>query len=217
MKFYRNAVILVIIVALLTGAYFLVRNNKVNQQDVQTKQYEKLSDYLSTDLESVTLENKSGTFVIVKKDGDWALSVPSDLRYDSSVLSSIVVNSASIIADKVVEESAEDFSIYGLDDPAVATIKAKDGTSVTVEIGNQTPTGGGYYAKLKDRSKVCVISKYTGDKLLSGRNDIRTKQLFDMKTDDIKKFGLNKKDGMSSFPRRQTINGTWSHLSRGHE
>jgi hypothetical protein len=193
MKFYRNAVILVIIVALLTGAYFLVRNNKVNQQDVQTKQYEKLSDYLSTDLESVTLENKSGTFVIVKKDGDWALSVPSDLRYDSSVLSSIVVNSASIIVDKVVEESAEDFSIYGLDDPAVATIKAKDGTSVTVEIGNQTPTGGGYYAKLKDKSKVCVISKYTGDKLLSGRNDIRTKQLFDMKTDDIKKFGLNRK------------------------
>ena len=62
------------------------------------------------------------------------MSVPSDLRYDSSVLSSIVVNSASIIADKVVEESAEDFSIYGLDDPAVATIKAKDGTSVTVEI-----------------------------------------------------------------------------------
>ena len=59
MKFYRNAVILVIIVALLTGAYFLVRNNKVNQQDVQTKQYEKLSDYLSTDLESVTWKTKA--------------------------------------------------------------------------------------------------------------------------------------------------------------
>jgi len=194
MKFYRNAIILVVIVALLAGAYVLVRNIKANQPGTsETKQYDKLTDFISTDIESVTLKNKSGTFVIVKKDEDWALSEPADIRYDSSVLSSIVINSASIVADKVIEEDAQDLSIYGLDDPAIVTVKSKDGTSVTLEIGNQTPTGGGYYTKLQGKNKVYMISKYTGDKLLSGKNEIRTKQLFDMTTDDIMKFGLNRK------------------------
>jgi hypothetical protein len=97
------------------------------------------------------------------------------------------------VADKVIEEDAQDLSIYGLDDPAIVTVKSKDGTSVTLEIGNQTPTGGGYYTKLQGKNKVYMISKYTGDKLLSGKNEIRTKQLFDMTTDDIMKFGLNRK------------------------
>jgi len=208
MKFYRNAIILVVIVALLAGAYVLVRTNKANRMPAETKQYDKLTDFISTDIESVTLKNKSGTFVIVKKDDDWALSEPSDIRYDSSVLSSIVVNSASIVGDKVIEENAEDLSIYGLDDPAIVTVKSKDGTSVTLEIGNLTPTGGGYYAKLQGKNKVYMISKYNGDKLLSGKNEIRTKQLFDITADDIKKFGMNRK-GQNIFIAEKT-DDTWS-------
>ena len=142
MKFYRNAIILVVIVALLAGAYVMVRTIRANQPGTEPKQYDKLTDYISTDIESVTLKNKSGTFVIVKKDDDWALSEPSDIRYDSSVLSSIVINSASIVADKVIEEDAQDLSIYRLDDPAIVTGKSKYVASVTLESCNQTPTGG---------------------------------------------------------------------------
>mgnify|MGYP000853322246 FL=1 len=211
MKFYRNAIILVVVVALLAGAYFLVRTKKANEQSDAAKKYDKLTDYVSTDIESVTLKNDDGTFVIVKKDDEWALSAPTDLRYDSSQLSSIVINSAAIVADKVVEENAEDLSIYGLDDPATAIIKAKDGTSVTLEIGDQTPTGGGYYVKLAGKNKVYTISKYTGDKLISGRNDIRAKQLFDITADDIQKFGLNRK-GQNIFISEK-IDDTWNMVS----
>ena len=157
------------------------------------------------------MKNSDGTFVIVKKDDEWALSTPTDLRYDSSQLSSIVINSAAIVADKMVEENAEDLSIYGLDDPATAIIKAKDGTSVTLEIGNQTPTGGGYYVKRAGENKVYTISKYTGDKLTSGRNDIRTKQLFDITPDDIQKFGLNRK-GQNIFISEK-IDDTWNMVA----
>ena len=211
MKFYRNAIILLVIVALLAGAYFLIRNKKANEPLSQPREYEKLADYISTDIESVSLENKEGTFVIIRKDDEWALSVPTDLRYDASAVSSIVINSAAIVVDKVVEEDAQDLSIYGLDDPAFATIKAKDGTSVTIEIGSKTPTGGGYYVKASGTNRVCVIGSYTGDKLVSGRNSMRTKQLFDITVDDIDSFGMNRK-GQTVFMSEKD-GDTWNMLT----
>lgn len=192
MKLYRNAIILLVIVALLVGAYFLVRNKKANEPLSQPKQYDKLTDFISTDIESVTLENRDGTFVIVKKDEEWALSTPTDLRYDPSALSSIVINLASVVTDKLIEENAQDLSIYGFDKPAVARVKPKDGDAVTIEVGSQTPTKTGYYARLAGSNKVYTISTYTAEKITSGRNSMRTRQLFDIAADEINKFALHR-------------------------
>jgi hypothetical protein len=212
MKLYRNAIILLVIVALLVGAYFLVKNRKSDDDDsiTQSKTYDKLTDYTIDQVESVTLENDEGRFVIVKKDDDWALETPTDLKYDPSALSSIVINASSIVTDKMIEENAADLSIYGLDDPAVARIKGKDGVTVSIEIGNKTPTGGGYYVKLEGTNKVYVIGSYTGDKLTTGRNGMRTKQLFEAASDKFLTLAMNRR-GENVFASVKDEDGnTWS-------
>jgi hypothetical protein len=200
MKFYRNAIILLVVVALLVGAYFLVRNIKPEEEELpdQTEQYERLTDYTSDAIESVTLINEDGTFVIVKKDQDWVLSSPADIRYDSSKLSSIVINASTIVADKVVEENAADLSIYGLDKPAKAVVKTTDGAETVIEIGNLTPTRGGNYVKLAGSNKVYVISNFIGDMLTSGKNDIRKNLMFDFTADLIDSVAMSRK-GESLF------------------
>ncbi len=199
MKLYRNAIILLVVVALLAGAYLLVRNMKKDDTLTDpTEQYERLTDYLTEDIESVTLINKSGTFVIVKKDDNWALSSPTDIRYDADILSSIVINASSIVADKVVEENAADLSIYGLTDPAKAVVKTKSGEETILEVGNLTPTGGGNYVKLAGSNKVYVISNFVGGRLTAGKNDIRSKQMFDFTSDKIDTIAMSRK-GSSLF------------------
>lgn len=199
MKLYRNAIILVVIVALLVGAYFLVRSVKTGDETPdQPEQYDRLTDYLTESVESVTLINEDGTFVIVKKDQDWVLSSPTDLRYDSTILSSIVINASSIVADKLVEENPADLAIYGLDKPAKAIVKTTDGQETVIEVGSLTPTKGGNYAKLAGSSKVYVISNFVGEKLTSGRNDMRKTLMFDFTSDKIGSVAMSRK-GSSLF------------------
>ena len=199
MKLYRNAIILLVIVALLVGAYFLVRNMKTEDEPpIETVEYERLTDYTTDDIESITLINTDGTFVIVKEDQEWVLSSPGDFRYDSAVLGSIVINAASIVADKVVEESAADLSIYGLDKPAKAIVKTTDGVETIIEVGDLTPTGGGNYVKLAGSNRVYVISSFVGERLSAGRNAIRTKLMFDFTSDMITEVAMSRK-GESLF------------------
>jgi len=213
MKLYRNAIILLVVAALLIGAYFVVKNVKAGQADEdEESKYEDLTDYTSDEIESLTLENDEGTFVIERKDDDWILSTPTDFKYDSSSLSTIVVNAASVVADKVVEEDAQDLSIYGLDDPAVARLKTKDGTVISIEIGDKTPTGGGYYVKLEGSSKVYVIGSLTGEKLLAGKNSMRSKELFDITSDKITSLTMNR-NGSNVFTAEKDDSSNWTITS----
>jgi hypothetical protein len=210
MKFYKNAIILVLIVALLAGVYVLVTRTKPESTDY-TSDLIRLTDYTSDEVESVTLENPEGIFVIVRKDEEWALSSPADLKYDSSVLSSIVINASSIVADRLVEENAQDIAKYGLDDPVIVKLKTKDGKETVLEVGDVTPTKGGYYIKFAGKNDVYVIGTYTGDYLVKDRNGMRSKKLFDFVSDDISNLSMdrNGQNVFRSFKEKDDIN-SWT-------
>ena len=212
MKLYRNAIILVVIVALLGGAYFLINKNKQsgdNSTDIPTTDSIKLTEYTSDQIESLTLQNQGGTFVIVKKGTDWVLSSPTDINADSTVLSGIVINASTIMADKVVEENAQDLSLYGLVNPILVKLKATDGKETTLEIGDKTPTKGGYYVKLSGESKVYVVGAYTADRFVFSRNDLRVKTLFSITPDMINRMDLDR-NGQNVFTSTMNADNSWT-------
>lgn len=211
MKLYRNAIILVIIVALLVGAYFLIDSNKGKDDGITDTPSDtvKLTDYTSDEIASCTLINQDGEFVIVKKDEEWALSKPDDIKADPSTLSSIVINASSVAASKIVEEDAQDLSVYGLDKPIIVKVKPKEGDEIVIEIGNETPTESGYYAKLSGDDSVYVIGTYTANKLVVGRNDIRTKKIYDVAVEDISGLSMDRK-GQNVFESVMESENNWS-------
>jgi len=210
MKLYRNAIILVIIVALLGGAYyFLNKKSQNDSDDYSGSDTTKLTDFLSTDVESVTVKNADGTFVVVKKDDKWVISSPADFTGDSSVLSSLVTNACSVSADKLIEENAQDLSIYGLDKPVTVTIKLKDGKEAAIEVGNLTPTKSGYYAKIPGENKVYTIGTYTGGKLAVSKKDLRTKDIYTVTTDDITKLSMER-NGNNVFSSVKGSDDNWT-------
>lgn len=195
MKLYRNAIILIAIVALLVGAYFVVSNIKPDDTVIEDPSdgYVRLTDYTTDKIESLTLINPDGTFVIVKKDTEWVLSSPTGLKYDSSVLSSIVINASSIVCDKVIEENAQDLTIYGLDNVITVKLKDTDGKETVLEVGDMTPTGGGYYIKEAGKNDVYIVSSYTGKYLVTSRNGMRSKQMFDFTSEDLTAVAMDRK------------------------
>ena len=213
MKLYRNAIILVVIVALLGCAYYFLNRSKNtgDNTDTSTDDIIKILDYTTDNIKSVTLKNSEGTFVIVKKDTNWVLSSPTDFTADSSVMSGIVINAATVIADKVIEENAADLAQYGLDKPVDIMVSLNDGKEKTLQIGNLTPTKGSYYVKLKDSSKIYTVSTYTAEQLLVKRNDMKDKVLFTIKSEDIIAFSMDRKGG-NVFKSKKTSESEWSML-----
>ena len=214
MKLYRNAVILVIIVALLGGAYYFVNKSKStdNSNTDTTVDNIKLTDFTSDKIASVTIINSEGTIVIVKDGTGWKLSSPTDLKADASKLSSMVLSTTSMVADKVIADNASDLAQYGLDKPVLVTVKLNDGTEKTLEIGSQTPTKEAYYVMMKDAAKVYTISSYTAEELLLKKKDIKDKALLALKTDDIIALSMDR-NNQNVFKSIKTDATQWSMTS----
>lgn len=211
MKLYRNAVILVIILGLLTGAYFLVKNKQGKISDPSSGSSNSLN-VLNVDVNKitqVTVVNKDGTFAFEKKDKDWTITSPANLKIDKSKVGTIATNLSYLDADKVVEDSAKDLSVYGLDKPSTVTAKLSDGTVIELEIGSKTPTGDDYYAKKKEDNKVYTISTYTVETLVPGLMDILNKTLISFKPEDANSMQLDKA-GKVVFAAQKTSGTNWS-------
>jgi hypothetical protein len=216
MKTYRNAIILVVILGLLIGAYAFVSNKKASQGADDKRDIIRIFDLYTDNMVELTLQNEDGTFVfernIVKEEDReikiWKLVSHDDFKVDKDVINSIAINFSSLIADKVIEEEAEDLTKYGLDKPVTVTVKMDDGSVKAIEVGNKTPTGSGYYVKEKDSRKVYTISSYSGDKIKVSKNDIKDRQLFDVEREDVKAFTLERKNE-KVFSSTKTGDYTW--------
>lgn len=213
MKLYRNAIILVVVLGLVFGAYMLLKD-KIAKKDAAEdgSQTIRITDYSDDKIKSITVENPDGTFIIEKKDKTWTLTSPTDFNSDSSKVSSIVTNAESVIADKLVEENPKNLSMYGLDKPVTLTIKLTDGTDKVILLGNKTPTGSGYYALDKAVNKVYVLDTYTSEKLLFKKNDIRSTALYTVTSDKIITLAMDR-DGSNVFKSKKLSDTNWSLTS----
>ncbi len=209
MKLFRNAIILVVILGILTGAYIFMKNRKTggDSQDESSDSI-KIIDLELSKIKEITAETSEGVFKFVKKDDEWTIESPAGLKVDKSEINSIATNVSSLSSNKLVEENPADLSVYGLDKPVVVTVKTEDGVTEVIEIGNETPTQTGFYAKKKDDNKVYVIDSYTGKKLKVTKNNIRDKKLFEVEQDDITELAMER-NGEKIFSAKKSGDTEW--------
>ena len=198
MKLYRNAIILVIVLALLFGVYAVVKNVKKDDDPAERTKYEKIIDLDTTEMKELIIEKSDEKLIFIKNDKDWVLKYPEGIRYDATKLSSAAINFSSVFVEKVIEENASDLAQYGLDKPILVSAKMNDGKVETLEIGSLTPTKGAYYVKKKDDNKVCTTDIYTINKVIVGKNAIRDLALFTITSDEITKISMERQ-GTSVF------------------
>lgn len=76
MKLYRNAIILIIILALLFGVYLFVTKTKSKDSSQDRRNFEKIIDLDTMEMEEITIENEDEKLIFVKKDKEWELKHP---------------------------------------------------------------------------------------------------------------------------------------------
>lgn len=197
MKLYRNAIILVVVLGLLVGAYFIIKNQKSSSGDAADStaagQTLKVLEVKQDDINSMEFNNESGSFTLKKKSKDeWTIEPASEFPLNLSGVTTAASSLSSVIADKLVEENATDLTKYGLDKPATVKVGLADGTSKEIEIGSSNATKDGIYIKNKGESKVYLINTYSAESLKLTRSTLATKDILPVEGTAINTFSYEK-------------------------
>lgn len=129
--------------------------------------------------------------VVERKSGTWQLTAPKPLAADPDAVSSMASAFTTLNGDRLIEEKAADLAQYGLEKPSIEiTITRKDGKSREILIGDEVPTGSGFYAKLQDDPRVFTIASYTKSSLDKSAKDLRDKRLLTFNSDKLTRVEL---------------------------
>jgi hypothetical protein len=92
--------------------------------------------------------------VLVKDKSGWQILEPKPARVDPDAVSGLVSSFTGLTQDRLVEEKAADLGQFGLAQPPVrVVVNGKQ----TLLIGDETPTGSAYFAKLQGDPRVFSI------------------------------------------------------------
>jgi hypothetical protein len=188
----------ILLAALGIALFFSNRKEKADAAKPAADTTTKILSIPEDQIKEVTLK-KAGAEAIalrVGDDGKWQIAAPKPLRADQDAAKSLISSLAALNADKVVEEKAGDLSPYGLAAPSLdVTVTKKDGKSQDVLIGDDSPTGGGTYAKLASGARVYTIASYVKTSIDKTPNDLRDKRLLTFDQDKLTRVDLQPAKG----------------------
>lgn len=201
MKLYRNAIILVVVLGLLAGAYFFINSRKSGTTDpasetAETTKSIKVTDLKSENINSVEFKNDKNTFTLKKQGSNWVMDPAFEFVIDPNTVETAISDLSAIEANKVVSENATDLTSFGLNNPATVKINMADGSSKELEVGSKSPTGEDVYIKLKGESKVYTVGGYYEEKLKVSRGYFASKNILPVDVATLKKFAYEKNGQM---------------------
>lgn len=154
---------LAVFVVFALGAYFVVRNNKNSEENqiTPTPGAEFLFDQKDENITMLSINGSAGDSITLKIDdeGRWIFTTPAEKQVDeNSLASSLSQFKNSRIVTKM--DPAPDEKDIGLENPAyILEVSFEGGDQFYLKIGNQTPTGSGYYTNLNNKI-LLVVDKF---------------------------------------------------------
>lgn len=193
-KKQRNALALVVVLAVLVGAYFYV-TNRPQKKDQENNTIE-ICKVPKEDIVKMVLESRDGTVLTFeKKDDKWTVDYPYPVVLNQTTVDDIAYSFASLYAERIIDENPEDLSVYGLDKPAVvAKAFLKDGTQKVLYLGNKTPAGNTYYLMAEGDPKVYSVWMNHGEHFSYTLSDVRERDLTEISTEELTYLKIAKKD-----------------------
>jgi Domain of unknown function (DUF4340) len=147
-------------------------------------------------------------------DGQYKITAPKEAEADQVTASGVFTLLSDFNSTRLIEE-AGDAASYGLDDPSiVVTITKKDNGASKLLIGDETPTGGAYFAKLDGDPRIFTTSSVNKSGVDKGFDDLRDKRLLPFNRAGLKSIELTSKGSTYEFTKNDQ--GSW-RISRPSE
>ena len=200
----RGLLVAVVLLVAVGGGYWWSEKVKKAEEGKPSKDAApKVIEIPEDQITQVTINRSTGESpTVLKKNegGKWVLTAPKQLPVDQDAAKSMISTLSSLSSDRVAEEKATDWSQYGLSSPLTEVIVAKkDGKSVKLYFGDETPTGNGAFTKLEGDPRVFTVASYNKSSIDKSSKDLRDKRLLTFDSDKLTRVELTAKSQPVEF------------------
>lgn len=207
----RGLLIAALVLAVLGGAiYWSNRAKKAEESKPSPDAPPKILTLEAAQIQQIEIRRAGAEPVILKRQdsGPWTMTTPPQFPVDQDAAGGMVTTLTSLTADRLVEEKPSDLAEFGLANPALEiVVTLKDGKTRRLLIGDETPTGYGWFAKLADEAKVYSLASYNKSSLDKTARDLRDKRLLTFNTDTLTRVELTAKGQTIEFGK--DAQGQW--------
>ncbi len=169
---------LAVLVALAGGVYWSNKAKEAEAKKPAADAAPKILDLQSNPVTKIEIRRTGGETTVLEKKGNWELTSPRPLPVDPEAVGSVVTTLTTLNADRLIEAKAADPGTYGLAQPSLdVAFTQRDGKSRRLLIGDEVPTGNGYYVKLADDPRIFTVASYSKTSLDKTEKDLRDKRL----------------------------------------
>lgn len=161
MKKYKSMIILLAVLVVFVGLYFVMQGISKKQAEKELEE-----DILVTNMQELAkLQYTDGetTLSFVKENGVWYVESDKEFALDSAKVDEIENMLVDVMADRQLK-GADELAAYGLETPAyTVTMKDVNGKETTLYIGNEVEANN--YATTDDKTVVYTIGSTVADAL----------------------------------------------------
>ncbi len=167
----RGIIGMLVVIAILGAGYAAIKTiNERAEEAVLSEAEEDVIEIVSLDTEAIESfsyyyideEEERHLLTFEKEDDTWlctSAEAEEDIELDETILETMLSNTAPLNAVRLVSESADDLSEYGLDEPGNEFVFCdSDGKETVLFIGTENVTTGDYYIREQDSSTVYAVT-----------------------------------------------------------
>ncbi|HTM49853.1 MAG TPA: DUF4340 domain-containing protein [Bryobacteraceae bacterium] len=202
MKFKGLLIAVIVLAALGGGVYWSNKAKEAEEKAPPKDAPPKVLAIPEDQFKSIRFQKTGGDTTVVNKSdaGKWEITQPKPLPADQDSITSVVSSLSSLTSDRLIEDKAADLAPYGLANPSLqVTITKKDGKTEDLLVGDDTPTGGSTFVKLKTDPRVFSISSGVKSSLDKTSKDLRDKRLLTFDSDKLTRVELQAKGQAVEF------------------
>lgn len=194
---------LVLVTVLLIVAYLLYTNHKLKQEEaLAAKKAAKadtsvmMNEEDAAKIASIQITKDGKNMVWNRKDSAWVLQGEDKFPADSEKVEDLANLIASLKATKIVTDHTDDLAQFGLKEPKVSvTATRDDGTTLTLNLGDQLAVDDEYYGNISGKDAVYVLPLDTNTKVNVTKADfINIEETPSLNTDQLIEIQLSTKD-----------------------
>jgi len=166
---FRTTGILLIVFVLLMGYVYVWELNKFGLKKTSEPAVDKSTWVLTLgkdDVQELRVQDGEQSIVLARSGESWSIGAIGGEEADAVRVNSIVNSLVDLRSTRVLTQTAEDISAFGLDNPKVlVTVGLEGGKQEVLHIGNKTIQGTGYYVQRKGYDPIYIIASYLVDDL----------------------------------------------------
>lgn len=205
----RHSIIYLIIFLLVTGYYYYYEVIEKARKEAAQAEAKKVFHVQDDAIRALELLGKEKKEVRLTKETEWRITDPIQSETDKIAVQDVLRALTGMTSEREVEAAPTDLKPYGLDAPALRVRFQAGEQWSEILLGNKTPVGEAYYAKLPEKPAVFLVPGASWAELNKTASDLRRRELFTFQPGDIVGMKVAWQDGTKVEVERDKDSKTW--------